>query len=102
MIKATDGQRHLHPDGPVHQRQVAIVEKSHEFTLVPWRPVIDQQLGREATGIVQGGSVSWQMGRERGLPRQISKAFTFGHLADVLLRWPHIWTRTMSMPRVRS
>ena len=36
----------------------AIVEKSHEFTLVPWRPVIDRQLGREVSGIVQGGSVS--------------------------------------------
>ncbi|WP_413629309.1 DUF3363 domain-containing protein [Methylobacterium sp. W2] len=45
----------------------AIVEKSHEFTLVPWRPVIDRQLGREVTGIVQGGSVSWQIGRQRGL-----------------------------------
>ena len=45
----------------------AIVEKSHEFTLVPWRPVIDRQLGREVTGIVQGGSVSWQMGRQKGL-----------------------------------
>jgi hypothetical protein len=45
----------------------AIVEKSHEFTLVPWRPVIDRQLGKEVTGIVQGGSVSWQLGRPRGL-----------------------------------
>ncbi len=45
----------------------AIVEKSHEFTLVPWRPVIDPQLGREVMGIVQGGSVSWQLGRQRGL-----------------------------------
>lgn len=45
----------------------AIIEKSHEFTLVPWRPVIDRQLGKEVTGIVQGGSVSWQMGRQRGL-----------------------------------
>ncbi|MDQ0393482.1 type IV secretory pathway VirD2 relaxase [Labrys monachus] len=45
----------------------AIVEKSHEFTLVPWRPVIDRQLGKEVAGIVQGGSVSWQMGRQRGL-----------------------------------
>ena len=34
----------------------AIVEKSHEFTLVPWRPIIDRQLGRVA-GIMQGGSV---------------------------------------------
>ncbi|MFZ5747147.1 MAG: DUF3363 domain-containing protein [Pseudomonadota bacterium] len=45
----------------------AIVEKSHEFTLVPWRPVIDRQLGREVIGVVQGGSVSWQIGRSRGL-----------------------------------
>ena len=45
----------------------AIVEKSQEFTLVPWRPVIDRQLGREVAGIVQGGSVSWQFGRQRGL-----------------------------------
>ncbi|WP_366942761.1 DUF3363 domain-containing protein [uncultured Paracoccus sp.] len=45
----------------------AIVEKSHEFTLVPWRPVIDRQLGREVMGVVRGGSVSWQLGRQRGL-----------------------------------
>ena len=45
----------------------AIVEKSHEFTLVPWRPVIDRQLDREVSGIVQSGSVSWQLGRQRGL-----------------------------------
>ena len=45
----------------------AVVEKSHEFTLVPWRPVIDRQLGREVMGVVQGGSVSWQLGRQRGI-----------------------------------
>ncbi|MFT4177955.1 MAG: DUF3363 domain-containing protein [Thermomonas sp.] len=45
----------------------AVVEQSHEFTLVPWRPVIDRQLGREVMGVVQGGSVSWQLGRQRGL-----------------------------------
>lgn len=45
----------------------AVVEQSHEFTLVPWRPVIDRQLGREIMGVVQGGSVSWQLGRQRGL-----------------------------------
>ena len=45
----------------------AVVEKSHEFTLVPWRPVIDRQLGREVMGVVEGGSVSWQLGRQRGL-----------------------------------
>ncbi|WP_349365512.1 MAG: DUF3363 domain-containing protein [Nitratireductor rhodophyticola] len=45
----------------------AIVEKAHEFTLVPWRPVIDRQIGREVSGLVQGGSVSWQLGRSRGI-----------------------------------
>lgn len=45
----------------------AIVEKSHEFTLVPWRPVIDRQLGREVTGIVQGGTASWKIGRQNEL-----------------------------------
>ncbi|MDK8875309.1 DUF3363 domain-containing protein [Paracoccus sp. SSJ] len=45
----------------------ALVEQSHEFTLVPWRPVIDRHLSREITGVVQAGSVSWQLGRQRGL-----------------------------------
>ncbi|WP_408871852.1 relaxase/mobilization nuclease domain-containing protein [Gluconacetobacter aggeris] len=45
----------------------AIVEKSHEFTLVPWRPVIERQIGRDVAGTVQGRSVSWQIGRSRGL-----------------------------------
>lgn len=45
----------------------AVVEQSHEFTLVPWRPVIDRQLGKAISGIVQGGSVSWQLGRQKGL-----------------------------------
>lgn len=47
----------------------AVVEKAHEFTLVPWRPVINRQLGRDVVGVVQGGSVSWQLGRQRGMER---------------------------------
>jgi len=43
------------------------VEQNHEFTLVPWRPVIDRQFGREVSGVVQGGSVSWELGRRRKL-----------------------------------
>lgn len=45
----------------------ALIEQSHEFTMVPWRPVIDRRLGWEVSGIVQGGSVSWLLGRQRGL-----------------------------------
>jgi hypothetical protein len=47
----------------------ATVEKSYESTLVPWRPIIDRHLGREVAGIVQSGSVSWQLRRKRGLGR---------------------------------
>ncbi|MEV1771982.1 DUF3363 domain-containing protein [Pseudomonas aeruginosa] len=32
-----------------------------------WRPVIDRQLGREVMGVVQGGSESWQLARQRGI-----------------------------------
>lgn len=46
--------------------KLAIVEKAHEFTLVLWRPDIARQLGREVMDVVQGGSVSWQLGRKRG------------------------------------
>ena len=55
--------------GTVHlsSGKFAIVEQAHEFTLVPWRPVIDRQLGREVAGVVQGGSVSWKLGRQHGL-----------------------------------
>jgi hypothetical protein len=34
---------------------------------VPWRPVIENRLGREVLGVVQGGSVSWQLERKLGL-----------------------------------
>jgi hypothetical protein len=55
--------------GTVHlaSGKFALVEESQEFTLVPWRPVIDPQLGREVAGLVKGGSISWQLGRSRDL-----------------------------------
>jgi hypothetical protein len=43
----------------------AVVENAHEFTLVPWRPVIENRLGREVMGgVVQGESVSRQLERK--------------------------------------
>jgi hypothetical protein len=43
------------------------VENSREFSLVPWRPVLERQIGREISGIVRSsGSISWTFGRERG------------------------------------
>ncbi|MBN9031008.1 MAG: DUF3363 domain-containing protein [Rhizobiales bacterium] len=37
------------------------------LTSIPWRPVIDRQLSKYISGIVQGGSLSWQLGKHREL-----------------------------------
>jgi len=44
----------------------ALVERAHDFTLVPWRPVIEPQRGQTVLGLMQGSSISWQLGRQRG------------------------------------
>lgn len=46
----------------------AVIEKSREFTLVPWRPVLERQLGKGVSGIGRGDTVSWSLGRQRGGP----------------------------------
>jgi hypothetical protein len=46
----------------------AMVENAFEFQLVPWRPVIDEHLGREITGVIRdGGGIEWKIGRVLGL-----------------------------------
>jgi type IV secretory pathway VirD2 relaxase len=44
----------------------ALVEKSREFALVPWRPVIEKELGRTVSGLVSADGISWEFGRRRG------------------------------------
>lgn len=46
----------------------AMIEKSREFTLVPWRPVLERQLGKPVSGIGRGDTISWSAGRQRGGP----------------------------------
>jgi hypothetical protein len=47
----------------------AVVENGREFSLVPWRPVLERQLGREVSGIMRDkGSISWTIGRGRQGP----------------------------------
>jgi type IV secretory pathway VirD2 relaxase len=46
----------------------ALIEKSREFTLVPWRPVLDRHIGKEVSGIVRGDAINWTVGRQRGGP----------------------------------
>ncbi|OJU29132.1 MAG: hypothetical protein BGN89_20805 [Alphaproteobacteria bacterium 64-6] len=47
----------------------AVIATERQFTLVPWRPLLDRHLGREVAGIVRGIGVSWQLGRDRGRSR---------------------------------
>ena len=48
----------------------ALVESSKEFTLVPWRPVLERQLGREVSGVVRdAGTINWTFGRQRSGPQ---------------------------------
>jgi len=46
----------------------AIIERVREFTLVPWRPVLERHLGKQVSGIVRGDSISWTIGRQRSGP----------------------------------
>jgi type IV secretory pathway VirD2 relaxase len=49
----------------------AVVANERQFTLVPWRQILERFRGREVTGLVRGMGVSWQLGlqRTRGLSR---------------------------------
>lgn len=43
----------------------AMLDDGTGFSLVPWKPVIEQRLGQQLAATVRGG-VSWQIGRQRG------------------------------------
>jgi hypothetical protein len=45
----------------------ALIENAHEFTLVPWRPIMDERLGRQISGIVRDSGISWDFERKRTL-----------------------------------
>lgn len=46
----------------------ALIEKSREFTLVPWRPMLERQIGKPVSGILRGDGINWSIGRGRGGP----------------------------------
>ncbi len=46
----------------------AMIDDGLGFQLVPWRPALEKELGREVRGVVApGGNVDWSLGRKRGL-----------------------------------
>ncbi|UIJ46251.1 DUF3363 domain-containing protein [Sphingomonas cannabina] len=46
----------------------ALIEKSREFTLVPWRPVLDRHVGKAVSGLMRSDGISWSIGRGRNGP----------------------------------
>ena len=48
--------------------RMAVIERSRDFTLVPWRPVLDGHEGRAVSGVLRPAGVSWTLGRGRGGP----------------------------------
>ncbi|KAB0753318.1 relaxase/mobilization nuclease domain-containing protein [Pseudomonas aeruginosa] len=44
----------------------AMLDDGLGFTLVPWKPVIEQRLGQSLAATVRSGHASWELGRQRG------------------------------------
>ena len=44
----------------------AMLDDGMGFSLVPWKPVIEQRLGQTISAVVRGNSVSWELARQRG------------------------------------
>jgi len=65
----TDGQRIT----GIYRRNItlasgryAMLDDGMGFTLVPWKPVIEQRLGQQLAATVRGGSANWELGRNLG------------------------------------
>ena len=63
-----------HVSGVYRQRvtlssgRFAMIDDGMGFQLVPWRPALEQQLGKQVAGVMSpGGGVDWNFGRKRGL-----------------------------------
>ena len=46
----------------------AVIERSRDFTLVPWKPVLEGQEGRPVSGVLRGEGINWTLGRGRSGP----------------------------------
>lgn len=53
---------------PLAGDKVAVIERSRDFTLVPWRPVLGRHIGQHVSGMVGGDGVTWNFGRQREGP----------------------------------
>jgi hypothetical protein len=52
----------------VGTEKFGLVQRSNEFTLVPWSDVLERRLGQQVAGTVHDGGVNWTFGRQRPGP----------------------------------
>jgi len=45
----------------------AMLDDGLGFSLVPWRPIVEQHLGRPVSAVIRGEHVSWQIARSRAI-----------------------------------
>lgn len=45
----------------------AMLDDGIGFSLVPWRPILEQQLGQQVAVVVRGGPGNWDLGRPRSI-----------------------------------
>ena len=53
--------------GRLASGKFAVIEKAQEFTLVPWRPVLERQRGKAVGGVMRGATASFEFGKKRGM-----------------------------------
>ena len=49
--------------------KVAVIARARDFTLVPWRDVLERNLGKRVSGVMSVDGVSWDLTRRRGIGR---------------------------------
>jgi len=49
--------------------KVAVIARAKDFTLVPWRDVLERNLGKRVSGVMGGVGVSWDLTRNKGIGR---------------------------------
>ena len=45
----------------------AVIERARDFTLVPWRPVLDNHVGKAVSGLMRDSGINWTVGRGKGI-----------------------------------
>ena len=65
----------------------AIVEKSHEFTLVPWRPEMEPMRGKAIAGTASAQGIQWEWRPRRGLGISVTSRLFSAFPIERICKW---------------